>query len=95
MILTSEICVRNVSVETEQVYMSGYTPSGFNEENVSRYIGNLCSVLGRISKFGMIDADLHLMAESSRFEEAFKSFIIKVKSGMTPHAFRSTSKNTI
>ncbi|MFJ3367305.1 hypothetical protein [Pseudomonas sp. NPDC086251] len=93
--LTGEICVRNVSVETEQVYISGYTPSGFNEENVSRYMGNLCSVLGRISNFGMIDANLHLMAESSRFEDAFEKFVIQVKSGMTQHSFRSTSKSTI
>lgn len=90
-----EICMRNVSIETEQVYISGYTPSGFNEENISRYISNLCSVLRRVNEFGMVESDLYLTAESTIFEQTFKDFMIRVKNGKTPHSFRSNSKSTI
>lgn len=86
--LSGSMQMRNLQSDRQQIYLDGYTPTGFDEDHPAKYMIKICDVLNRLYQFSFVDISVSVMPASSLFEEAFKEYFISVVNGGTNHQFR-------
>lgn len=86
--LSGSMQMRNLQSDCQQIYLDGFTPTGFDEEHPAKYMIKVCDVLNRIYQFSFVDISVSVFPASGVFEEAFKEYFLSIVSGDANHQFR-------